>query len=882
MASFTISTRMEVDERGFQTVERGLGRIENRARNVRAELSGFRILGLAIIGRQIQSLADEFSTLQNRIRFVTNSEAELAVVTEKLLALSNDTRSSFANNTQLFTRLAVSSRELGFSFKELLQFTTSLNKTIALSGATTKEAGGALIQLSQGLASGALRGDELRSVLEQLPAVADVIARKFDTTRGSLRSLGQQGRLTSREIIQGFLDQGEAIDKSFAKSVPTLRQALEVLRNQIVNFIGQTDRSGGVTSKFAQLTLLAAQNVETLARIITTVLVAKALARLITAFSTLRTVILTNPIVLIPALIALAAGAFVGFADKITIATDGLATLQDFAVTTFEVLRDTFGPLISDVGEAFTSLIDPASFSFEEILRVAATTIDAVVGVLVGGAAAFGVVFDSIADDGEIVWELFKKSARDALEATLDFVLAIFQTIGDTIRNLFSNIKQVIANSAGALGALSSGNAEAAQAFADNAETAAKRLASSLGEIPNTFKKNLRALGDADILAPIEITQQAQDLGARAAEEFNRAFQESTGATDTVDKIFNTAEKRAQERAAEENKRRQDIAKAQAFLEQGFDPADPAAFIEKIERLREENDLIIEQIGLNKQQQDSLEALSKVGISLSQSQRERFLAQAQLNAGLKEELRLYNEITGPIQKYSQEKEALDMLLALGNINQDQYNRKLLDLEIAANRASGTIGGELKARIGELSKEVGDAAKIIGDIFTSAINNTADALTEFVVNGKADIKQFAQSFITDIVRILVKLLILQALQAVTGTAPAGAAAGAAVNVAARAEGGPVEANKAFLVGEEGPELFVPKSMGQIIPADRTAAVMSQSAQAPQEPAAPPVVNVAVQNVIDPSMSLDAMATPQGHKVIVNAIRSNKGAIKRDLA
>lgn len=882
MAQYTIATKIEVDERGFQTVERGLGRIENRARSVRAELSGFRILGLAIIGRQLSALADEFSTLQNRIRFVTNSEAELIVVTEKLLALSNDTRSSFANNTQLFTRLAVSSRELGFSFSDLLKFTTSLNKTIALSGATTKEAGGALIQLSQGLASGTLRGDELRSVLEQLPAVADVIAKQFNTTRGALRSLGQQGRLVSREIIEGFLAQGDAIDKAFTKTVPTLRQAFEVLRNQLVNFVGQVDRSGGVTSKFAQIVLLAAQNIETLARIITTVLVAKALGKLISILSALRTAILTNPITLLPGLIALVAGSFVAFGDKITVATDGLATLQDFAVTTFEVLRDTFGPIAAEIGEVFSSLVDPASFSFQEILRVAAASIDALVGVLVGSAAAFRVIFDRIAEDGAVVWELFKKSARDALEATLDFALAIFQTIGDVVRNAFSNINQIVANSARSLGALSASNAEAAQAFADNASDAAKRFASSLSDIPSLFKKNLSALGNTDFLAPVDVSQQAQDLGAQAAEQFSLAFQESTGATDTVDNIFNKAEKRAQERAAEENKRRQDVAQAQAFLEQGFDPSDPTAFIEKIQKLQEENDLIITQIGLNKQQQDAQEALTKVGISLSKSQQDRFLAQAKLNAALKEELRLYNEITGPIQRYKQGKEALDTLLALGTINQDQYNRKLLDLEIAANRASATIGGELKARIGELSKEVGDSAQIIGNIFTSAINTTADALTEFVTTGRADMKQFAQSLITDITRILVKLLILQALQAITGTAPVAQGANAALNIGARAEGGPVDANRAYLVGEEGPELFVPKGSGEILPSDRTAAVMSQSQSQSQQEQAPPVVNLAVQNVIDPSMAIDAMDTPQGQKVIVNAIRANKSVVRRDLA
>lgn len=887
MASFTISTRMEVDERGFQTVERGLGRIENRARNVRAELSGFRILGLAIIGRQIQSLADEFSTLQNRIRFVTNSEAELAVVTEKLLALSNDTRSSFANNTQLFTRLAVSSRELGFSFEELLQFSSRLNKTIALSGATTKEAGGALIQLSQGLASGTLRGDELRSVLEQLPAVADVIAREFDTTRGALRSLGQQGVLESRRVVKAFIDQGAAIDKAFAKSIPTLRQSFEVLRNQIVAYVGAVDNAGGVTAKLSQAVLLLGKNIDLVARIIITLFVAKAIGQMLNGLARLRVALLTNPLFVLGSLLVGAVGALVAFADKIVVLSDGVTTLQDVAVVTFETLirflkeadysTAILTAKISGAVIAFTALIGP-------LVRIGAIVARNPFLLMVAGITAAGIAITLLI--GKIK-ELVSDISTAEKQATNAKELA---DVGEQILRRIKQQKQLQAllekspGNTAALGELRQIEARLATLRAQQKALLGQADQIDAGDTSRKFADDtasgiIQGLRDSGLGALIP--GLFKDVGLNAAQAVGDGVQQS-GLIGLIDTIFGTAADRAAQRTAENLKKQQDIAKAQAFLQQGFDPADSPEFIAKIEKLREENELIAQQIGLNKQQQDALEALSKVNVAMTQSQRERFTAQAQLNAQLKEELRLYNDIQGPIQKYIQEKQALDVLLVLGKINQDQYNQKLLDLEIAANRASGTIGGELKARIGELAKEVGSAAKIIGDIFTSAINNTADALTEFVVNGKADIKQFAQSFITDIVRILVKLLILQALQAVTGTAPAGAAAGAAVNVAARAEGGPVEANKAFLVGEEGPELFVPKSMGQIIPADRTAAVMSQSAQAPQEPAAPPVVNVAVQNVIDPSMSLDAMATPQGHKVIVNAIRSNKGAIKRDLA
>lgn len=195
-------------------------------------------------------MADAFTNLQNRLRVVTKDQRELIRVTEELLQVANRSRSSFESTAELYSRLSLATRELNLEGANLVKITESINKAIILSGASAKEANNGLIQLSQGLASGRLTGDELRSTLEQLPVVADVIAKQLGVTRGELRALGAQGEITSIKIIRAFQAAEKELEEKFAKTVPTLSQSFVVLRNNVVAFVGRINEGTGILRGF--------------------------------------------------------------------------------------------------------------------------------------------------------------------------------------------------------------------------------------------------------------------------------------------------------------------------------------------------------------------------------------------------------------------------------------------------------------------------------------------------------------------------------------------------------------------------------------------------------------------------------------------------------
>lgn len=189
--------------------------------------------------RSVVQMGDAYTLLLNRVKTVTASEAEAKRVREQLIEISNRTRIETSATVEVYARLASAGQALGKSQREVLAFTESLNKAVKLSGATSNEAQAGLIQLAQGLGSGALRGDELRSVLEQLPAVADVIAKSLGVTRGQLRKLGEDGKITADVVFAAFKKSRAEIDQKFGKSAVTAGDAWTVLRNKLEASVGK-------------------------------------------------------------------------------------------------------------------------------------------------------------------------------------------------------------------------------------------------------------------------------------------------------------------------------------------------------------------------------------------------------------------------------------------------------------------------------------------------------------------------------------------------------------------------------------------------------------------------------------------------------------------
>lgn len=195
--------------------------------------------GVAFAVKKVIDYSDAYTSLQNRLATVTEGSDDLANTTRRLAEISDNTRSSLTATGAFYARLAANTADLGISHERLFNITETLNKAFKVSGASATESGAAMVQLSQGLASGTLRGDELNSVLEQAPFLGRAIAESMGISFGALRKVASEGKVTSKEVIAALEDIRGEVDEKFSKTAPTFGDLFTKLQNSLVLFAGQ-------------------------------------------------------------------------------------------------------------------------------------------------------------------------------------------------------------------------------------------------------------------------------------------------------------------------------------------------------------------------------------------------------------------------------------------------------------------------------------------------------------------------------------------------------------------------------------------------------------------------------------------------------------------
>ncbi|KSE72527.1 phage tail tape measure protein [Pseudomonas aeruginosa] len=240
------------DAGGEATVNvRGLGTA------ARAAGSALAALGVGAVAREVLRMTDAFKNMQGSLALVSTSTANASESFQKLLAMANNTGSSLESTVSLYTRLANATRGAGYTQEQMLNVTDALNKAFVISGATMQEASNAAIQLSQGLASGTLRGEELNSVMEQGPRITRALADYLGVTNGEIRKLAAEGKITGDVVTNALLKSLTSLNAELAKMPRTFERASVALKNNFLAAIGQINVDPVVSSVDALASSLA-------------------------------------------------------------------------------------------------------------------------------------------------------------------------------------------------------------------------------------------------------------------------------------------------------------------------------------------------------------------------------------------------------------------------------------------------------------------------------------------------------------------------------------------------------------------------------------------------------------------------------------------------
>ncbi|HFH4243210.1 TPA: tape measure protein [Pseudomonas aeruginosa] len=243
--------------RASQDTARSMGRIEQSTQRASSTaVSAIKSIGVAatayLSARELVGYSQAWVSIENRIKQVSESQAQFSQSMEAVYSVAQNAKSSLEGTAELYQRIAASTGELGVNQQQVVQVTQNISKAMSASGVSAAAAEGALVQLGQAFASGVLRGQELNSVLEQAPGLAQAVANGLGVAVGDLRKLGEQGKLTSKQVFEAILSQTRAIDDQFARAQTTIAGAFQVLENSATRAIGSLDSTLGVSKAFTE------------------------------------------------------------------------------------------------------------------------------------------------------------------------------------------------------------------------------------------------------------------------------------------------------------------------------------------------------------------------------------------------------------------------------------------------------------------------------------------------------------------------------------------------------------------------------------------------------------------------------------------------------
>ncbi|MEN0657190.1 phage tail tape measure protein [Proteus mirabilis] len=196
---------------------------------------------------QVINYADSWTDLQNRMKLVTNSTEALNKATNDVYTIAQKTYQSLDATAQVYQRFSDNAERLGINQQKVAELTETVSKAVSLSGTSAAAAATGLTQFGQALAAGQLRGQDLNSVIEQIPGLAQAIAEGMGISMGELKQRAQDGETSIDKIIESLERVKASVDQKFATSVTTVSQSFTNLQSAMTKFVGEANQSTGAT-----------------------------------------------------------------------------------------------------------------------------------------------------------------------------------------------------------------------------------------------------------------------------------------------------------------------------------------------------------------------------------------------------------------------------------------------------------------------------------------------------------------------------------------------------------------------------------------------------------------------------------------------------------
>lgn len=416
----------------------------NAANKTNGSLSNLKAIFLGSLGANIAAAAiqkvgdaighvfdaaQEFSSIQARLGLIVGEQGNVAALNKEIYESARRSRTEYASMAETVATLSQSAHDAFPDPKEAVDFAEKINKVMAIGGTTGENKKNAMIQLTQGLASGQLQGDEFRSIAENAPMIENIIAKTMGVSRGELKKLASEGKVTAEVIKKAMLENADEIEDAYRKMPHTFADwATDIKSVAEYAFAPLFDAVNDLANspEFRQFVDSIENNIQYIAPIIKNVFneISYAFKQILTVGQQVFGWLQENAWFVHGALFALAAVALVYAANW------AVATYSTIAATIaqWSLNESMLACPATWVALAIMGIVAALYFVIDMYNEWAGTTYT-VVGVIAG---VFGALWAAIYNQIAFVWNIFIIFAN--------FIATVFNNPAKAIKNLFGSL----------------------------------------------------------------------------------------------------------------------------------------------------------------------------------------------------------------------------------------------------------------------------------------------------------------------------------------------------------------------------------------------------------------------------------------------------------
>lgn len=226
------------------------------------QLAGY-MAGVVSVGAAINKM-DLYTGINNKLKLVTNSQEELNRAMTDTFDIAQRSASSWSAVNDVYSKYMSNAKTLNLTQAQTAKLTEITSKAVAISGSNAESAAAALFQYGQALDGGVLRAEEFNSLVDGAGGLLNAMAKGLGVTRGELRQMMLDGKLTGEVITKALLQAGDSVEELFNKTDKTVGQSLEMLSNGITKFVGEAGKGSGAAQTLSGSIQSLANNLDLL------------------------------------------------------------------------------------------------------------------------------------------------------------------------------------------------------------------------------------------------------------------------------------------------------------------------------------------------------------------------------------------------------------------------------------------------------------------------------------------------------------------------------------------------------------------------------------------------------------------------------------------